>query len=58
MKIKFLRNWRNEQEGSIADWPDGAANLLISRGIAAEHKEVKRTRKRRKVKNGDQQSRK
>ncbi len=58
MRIKFLRAWRNEQEGAIRDWPDGAANLLISRKVAVEHKEVKRTRKRRKVKNGDQQSRK
>lgn len=45
MKVRFLREWRGIRRDTVRDWPDGAANLLISRGICAEVK-PKQTRKR------------
>lgn len=52
MKVKFLREWRGNRRDTIRDWPDGAANLLISRGICAEVK-PKKTRKRNGGKQGN-----
>lgn len=34
MTIRFLRRWHGNQEGRERDWPNGAAKLLIQRGIA------------------------
>ena len=36
MLIRFLKRWRTQKPGVIVEWPDGAANTLIKRGIAIE----------------------
>jgi hypothetical protein len=37
MKIRFLKNWkRGLKPGDVRDLPDGVANLLIKRKLAAE----------------------
>jgi len=35
MRIKFIKRWRSFKADRLADIADGAANILISRGIAA-----------------------
>lgn len=34
MVIRFLQRWRQQKPGTVTEWPDGAANVLIKRGIA------------------------
>ena len=34
MQIRFLRSWRNKKVGDVAEWPSGAADLLIRRRLA------------------------
>jgi len=34
MMIRFLQRWRRQRAGTVAEWPDGAANVLIKRGVA------------------------
>jgi hypothetical protein len=41
MKIRFLRRWRGCRINDVYEWSDGAARILIERGIA---REVKRGR--------------
>jgi hypothetical protein len=43
MLIKFLRRWRNKKPGTVAEWPDGAANALLKRGIAEVVYDVRET---------------
>ena len=33
MLIKYVRSRRRNKPGDVADFPDGAANLLIKRGF-------------------------
>ena len=38
MKIKLLRAWKRHKLDSVMVVPDGVANVLIKRGIAAQDK--------------------
>ena len=33
MQVKYLRLWRGNREGSVKEIADGAANLLVRRGV-------------------------
>ena len=33
MEVKFLKSWRQYKVGQLLNPPDGAGNMLISRGI-------------------------
>lgn len=43
MRVKFLRDWKMKRAGLVTDWPDGAANLLIRRGIVEAVETADRT---------------
>lgn len=34
MRVKLVKRWNGFRSGLVKDIPDGAANLLIKRGIA------------------------
>ena len=36
MKVRFVRSWRRYRADHRCELPDGMANVLIRRGIAAE----------------------
>jgi hypothetical protein len=52
MKVKFLCDWRGNRPGTVRDWPDGAANLLIARKICVKESETPKRRKRNGSKSG------
>lgn len=45
MKVKFLRLWRGTPEGAIRERADGAANLLIARGVCKSMERKPRAKK-------------
>ena len=46
MELEFQRHWRGFLPGGIGDIPDGAANVLIRRGVAVERPKPKRRRRK------------
>lgn len=34
MRIEFVKSWRSVKQGDVLEMPDGAANVLVMRGIA------------------------
>lgn len=38
MTIQFNQRWRGKRDGDVCEMADGAANVLIRRGIASLHK--------------------
>lgn len=48
MRVQFLQRWRGFRPDQITDFPDGAANVLIRRGIAKQKRKRGRPPKRSK----------
>ena len=47
MRLEFTRRWRSYRPNDIGDMPDGAANVLIRRGIAVYKPKPRQRRKPR-----------
>jgi hypothetical protein len=47
MKIKLLMSWSRYRKGHELDCPDGQANLMIRRNIAAPVEEKQQPKKRK-----------
>lgn len=45
MQVQFAKRWKGLRPGMIREIPDGAANLLIRRGIAEALKKGRRPRR-------------
>ncbi len=45
MELQFQKRWRSFRPDDITDFPDGAANVLIRRGIAIERLKPKKKRR-------------